>query len=90
MTETNYRYKTGCNDVNLEDDDIYDHVLERDQYHKMSHNDPRCMRGAFGVKEYDMQEHFGNLSFSFSLWHIILILVVAYIIYYFYSRGDLF
>jgi len=86
MADRNYRYKSDCEGVNLENDDLYDYVLERDNYQNLSHQDPRCMKHAFDVKEYDMKEHFGNLD-GISFWHIILILIAIYIVYYFFFRG---
>lgn len=88
MAERNYRYKSDCEGVNLDDDNVYDYVLERDQFSQISHRDPRCMDDAFDVKAYDMKEHFGNLGSGISIWHVIFIALVIYIIYYLFFRGQ--
>ena len=89
MADKYYRYKSDCDGINLDDDDLYDHVLERERYHQLSHQNPRCMKHAFDVKEYDMKEHFGNLSTTKSILYGALILIVVFIIvYYLFFRNS--
>lgn len=91
MSETYYRYNSDDAVIDLENDEIYDYVLEREELKKLDLVGPKCIRNFGG--EYQ-EEHFGNLhgmnnSFAKNLFVIILVLLLIYFGYTWCKSDDL-
>jgi hypothetical protein len=82
MAEHYYRYKSDDAPINLDDDEIYDYVLEREALKDLDNMPPRCM-ATFGKDH----EHFGNLKGGYTalLKNMTLAVVVIIVLYLVYS-----
>ncbi len=82
MSEYYYRYNADDAPINLDDDEIYDYVLEREALKDLDNVGPRCMK-TMGKLE-DGSEHFGNLKKGKkSLFQNLLIVFGVMVILYF-------
>ena len=89
MAETYYQYAPDGTEVDLDDDQIYNYVLEREAYRKLASTGPKCMKNFKDMKEVDqmkpdaMNEHFttGSKSWIKNIIIIALILIALYFIY---------
>ena len=98
MPETYYKYAPGgtelteLTEVDIENDELYDYVLEREAYRKLASTGPKCMKNFKDMKEVDqMSEHFTtNESNKWikKIVIIVLILIALYFIYTFLSNKD--
>jgi hypothetical protein len=87
MSEYYYRYNSNdaTIDFDLENDEIYDYVLERENLKELDNVGPKCIRDFGG----EHKEHFGNMrnlkgnnkSLLKNLFLIILVLIALYILY---------
>jgi len=77
--------------IDLDNDEMYDYVLEREKYHDLSHGTPRCMKDFSGMKT----EHFGSLDdikeympdkktmhYVYLFAIVLIILVALYLIFF--------
>lgn len=78
MSEHYYRYKADNTPVDLDDDEIYDYVLEREALKDLDNVGPRCMN-TLG----ENNEHFGNLKGDKTnlLKNIVLAIVIIIVMY---------
>lgn len=85
MSEYYYRYNADDAPIDLDNDEIYDYVLEREALKDLDNVGPRCMR-TMGRME-DGEEHFGNLKGKNKslVKNLIMIMVVMIVLYLLYS-----
>ena len=83
MSELNYRYNSDDAPIDIDNDEIYDYVLEREALKELDNESPRC------IKTYGKQmEHFGNLkggnkNLMRNLLIVLIVMVVLYLTYCF-------
>jgi hypothetical protein len=83
MSEYYYRYNSDDAQVDLDNDEIYDYVLEREKLKELDNVGPKCMRDFGGEFK---EEHFGNLkgknrSLLKNLFIVIMVLIALYLLY---------
>lgn len=88
MSEHYYRYNADDApiDYDLNNDEIYDYVLEREALKELDNVPPRCIKN-LGIPT---QEHFGNLKLKGgnmdlmqNVFIVLLVLVILYLLYCF-------
>src|SRR5438477_639454 len=85
MTETYYQYQPDEVLLDIEQDDLYDHVLERQHYRKMASTGPKSMKNFVDMEEVEsMKEHF-TTNESGWMKHLLIIVVVLIVLYFLYS-----
>lgn len=97
MAETYYQYSPDGTEVDIENDELYDYVLEREAYRKLASTGPKCMKNFKDMKEVDqmkpdgMNEHFtmtGSKGWIKNIIIIALILIALYFIYTFFCNSN--
>lgn len=83
MSERYYRYNSDDAIIDIENDEIYDWVLEREQMKELDNVGPRCIRDFGGEFR---EEHFGNLNQGGGglVQNLVIILVVLMVLYLLY------
>jgi hypothetical protein len=86
MAETHYRYSSDCTEPDIEHDELYDYVLEREDYRKLASTGPKCMKNFKDMKEVDeMNEHFTPTESKSWIKNIIIIAIILIALYYIYT-----
>ncbi len=83
MSEYYYRYNSDDAAIDLENDEIYDYVLEREKLKELDNVGPKCVRDFGGEFQ---EEHFGNLTgknkiMVKNLFLVLLVVVALYLLY---------
>ncbi len=95
MSERYYRYNLDDAPIDIEKDELYDYVLEREKLHDLDNTGPRCMTDFKDMDEIlEKEEHFGNLNYeSWTTTQKILLAiaftVILYLIYSLINKNDL-
>jgi hypothetical protein len=82
MSEYNYRYNSDDVTIDLNNDEIYDYVLEREQLKELDNIGPKCMNNF----ENPLSEHFGNMqkrkkSLATKLFILLIVVITLYLLY---------
>jgi hypothetical protein len=90
MSERYYRYNSDDAIIDIENDEIYDWVLEREKLKELDNVGPSCMK-KFG-DEFN-EEHFGNISQDDNnsmryIFMIIFIIIILYLLYSFCQKDE--
>ena len=91
MAETHYQYSPDGTEVDIENDELYDYVLEREAYRKLASTGPRCMKNFKDMKEVDqmkpdgMNEHFTTIGSKGWIKNIIIIALILIALYFIYT-----
>ncbi len=83
MSEYYYKYNSNDAPVDLDNDEIYDYVLEREKLKELDNVGPKCVKDFGGEFK---NEHFGNLkgknkSLLKNVFIILLVLGALYLLY---------
>lgn len=81
MSQQYYRYNTDDAPIDIDNDEIYDYVLEREALKELDNVGPKCIK-TFGQPV----EHFGNLKggtkkLMENIFIVLLVLFMLYLIY---------
>jgi hypothetical protein len=83
MSQQYYRYNTDDAPIDIDNDEIYDYVLEREALKELDNVGPKCVRDIEG------HEHFGNLKggstndLMRNVFIVLLVVVMLYLMYCF-------
>jgi len=85
MSEKYYRYNSDNAVIDLENDEIYDYVLERENLKELNNSDPQSLND-FSDMHIENTEHFGNLTNKTKLMirKVALAIIIIVIIYFLY------
>ena len=92
MAETYYKYAPDGTEIDIDNDELYDYVLEREAYRKLANTGPKSMKNPKDMKEIvQTAEHFtttGSKSWIKNVVIIAIILIALYLIYTLFSNGN--
>lgn len=81
MSEQYYRYNTDDAPIDMDNDEVYDYVLEREALKELDNVGPKC------VRDNETSEHFGNLKGGGKnlMKNILIVFLVIVLLYLSYS-----